>query len=57
MIFDADWRRLGVHVRWRAIVGMEITLNLQALLVMEKFGSEPWSEPEPIRTERSRTPI
>ena len=26
-------------------------------VVMEKFGSEPRSEPEPIRTERSRTPI
>ena len=26
-------------------------------VVMEKFSSEPWSEPKPIRTERSRTPI
>jgi hypothetical protein len=24
---------------------------------MEKFGSEPWSEPEPVRTEHPRMPI
>ena len=43
MIFDADWRRLGVHVRWRAIAGMEITLNLQALLDPVRAGA--WGRP------------
>lgn len=36
---------------------LDSVLLPQIRLVMEKFGSEPRSEPEPIRTERLRTPI
>ncbi|KAI9436594.1 GPI transamidase component PIG-T [Lactarius indigo] len=31
-IFDADWHGLGVHVRWRADTGVELTLTVQAVL-------------------------
>jgi GPI-anchor transamidase subunit T len=31
-VFDADWHGLGVHVRWRAGVGVELMLTVQAVL-------------------------
>ncbi|KAF8259404.1 GPI transamidase component PIG-T [Lactarius quietus] len=40
-IFDADWHGLGVHVRWRADVGVELTLTVQAVL-------------DPVRTSADR---
>jgi GPI-anchor transamidase subunit T len=40
-IFDADWHGLGVHVRWRAGVGIELTLTVQAVL-------------DPVRTSAER---
>ncbi|KAI0047315.1 Gpi16 subunit, GPI transamidase component [Auriscalpium vulgare] len=31
-VFDADWHGLGVHVRWRAGVGVELVLTVQAVM-------------------------
>jgi len=42
-IFDADWHGLGVHVRWRAGAGVELTLSVLAVL-----------DPVRISAERSR---
>ncbi|KAH9964999.1 GPI transamidase component PIG-T [Russula dissimulans] len=42
-IFDADWHGLGVHVRWRAGAGVELTLAVLAVL-----------DPVRISAERSR---
>ncbi|TFY55775.1 hypothetical protein EVG20_g9195 [Dentipellis fragilis] len=30
-VFDADWHGLGMHVRWRAGVGIELSLTVQAV--------------------------
>ncbi|KAA1470982.1 Gpi16 subunit, GPI transamidase component [Dentipellis sp. KUC8613] len=30
-VFDADWHGLGMHVRWRAGVGIELALTVQAV--------------------------
>ncbi|KAI0287503.1 GPI transamidase component PIG-T [Multifurca ochricompacta] len=40
-IFDADWHGLGVHVRWLARSGVELTLTVQAVL-------------DPVRTSAER---
>jgi phosphatidylinositol glycan class T len=42
-IFDADWHGLGVHVRWKAGAGVELTLSVLAVL-----------DPVRISAERSR---
>lgn len=39
-IFDADWHGLGVHVRWRADTGVELTLTVQAVLDSVRTSTE-----------------
>ena len=39
-IFDADWHGLGVHVRWRADAGVELTLTVQAVLDSVRTSAE-----------------
>ncbi|KAH9961840.1 GPI transamidase component PIG-T [Russula compacta] len=39
-IFDADWHGLGVHVRWRAAAGVELTLSVQAVLDPVRISAE-----------------
>ncbi|KAI9436413.1 GPI transamidase component PIG-T [Lactarius psammicola] len=39
-IFDADWHDLGVHVRWRADTGVELTLTVQAVLDSVRTSTE-----------------
>ncbi|KAI9510156.1 GPI transamidase component PIG-T [Russula earlei] len=39
-IFDADWHGLGVHVRWRAGAGVELTLTVQVVLDPVRISAE-----------------
>ena len=39
-IFDSDWHGLGVHVRWRADAGVELTLTVQAVLDSVRTSAE-----------------
>ncbi|KAI0248272.1 GPI transamidase component PIG-T [Lactifluus subvellereus] len=43
-IFDADWHGLGVHVRWRAGAGVELTLTVQAVLDPVRTSVERWRD-------------